>query len=314
MISVLYMLIHNNVSGETHMKKVLLIAGLQEQYYYAPFLEACRNIDIHICDPSRYPLESSLMIRQDGITGKIDGFIDTVKLDKGAITESSIQISEISTAWYLRENFIRSQKKNTPVNIRFSHNESRQALRALFSILECNWINRQEDIDKVNSNKLYQQTIAQKCGLSVPSTMVSNSFKDILSFSQEHDGLLLKVMGYIKLDEKGEEFLYSEVFSHDEICKSRESIEVCPLYAQQYVEKLYEYRIMVIGNRILACRIDSQSSEKTRIDWRHYDFDRVSHEMVDLPPETYGKLLSFMKSVNLKYGAIDMIYVSYYKR
>lgn len=64
---------------------------------------------------------------------------------------------------------------------------------------------------------------------------------------------------------------------------------------------------MVIGSQVLACRIDSQASEKTKIDWRHYDFDLVEHVNVQLPMEIKIRLLNFMKDVGLRYGAIDMI-------
>lgn len=64
---------------------------------------------------------------------------------------------------------------------------------------------------------------------------------------------------------------------------------------------------MAIGNRVLSCRIDSQASERTKIDWRHYDLDRVEHLEVELPRSVSNSILRFMQRVNLRYGAIDLI-------
>jgi glutathione synthase/RimK-type ligase-like ATP-grasp enzyme len=64
---------------------------------------------------------------------------------------------------------------------------------------------------------------------------------------------------------------------------------------------------MVIGNRILSCRIDSQASEATKVDWRHYDFKNVEHLQIELPDEVRKKLHRFMNAIGLKYGAIDLI-------
>ena len=127
------------------------------------------------------------------------------------------------------------------------------------------------------------------------------------NFSDPEEGLLLKSIGYIKLDEEGRKFLYSQRFSHSEIVESAEAIRRCPIFCQEYVQKLYEYRVMVIGNRVLACRIDSQASEKTKVDWRHYDFENVEHSPVELPLGIQENLLRFMKMIGLQYGAIDLI-------
>ncbi len=64
---------------------------------------------------------------------------------------------------------------------------------------------------------------------------------------------------------------------------------------------------MVIGSQILSCRIDSQASSKTIIDWRHYDITNVEHKHVDLPEDIQNKLQNFMKMIDLRYGAIDLI-------
>jgi glutathione synthase/RimK-type ligase-like ATP-grasp enzyme len=64
---------------------------------------------------------------------------------------------------------------------------------------------------------------------------------------------------------------------------------------------------MVIGSRVLSCKIDSQASEATKIDWRHYDFVNVKHTAVNLPDDIQQKLLRFMQAVGLRYGAIDMV-------
>lgn len=292
-----------------HAKNILLIAGLGERYYFDPFLDACSsvNINIHICDPSRYPIEASVCAVQDNL-GSIDGYIDTVQLQDGIVEKSQISLLDIDTAWYLRENYTRnSEEPPVTMESRFIVNESRQALRAIFSVLQCQWINSQESIERVSSNKLYQQLIASRCGLRVPQTIISNNAMRVQNFSDSSDGLLVKSIGYTRLDNDGRLALYSEFFSHEEVLSSHSSITVCPLYGQEYVEKLYEYRVMVIGSRVLACRIDSQASSKTKIDWRHYDLDNVEHKDVDLPEDVQCKLLNFMGMAGLRYGAIDMI-------
>lgn len=290
------------------MKNVLLIAGLSEQYYFGPFLEACKNkdIEIHICDPSRYPTHATLCAIQDEM-GNIDGFMDTVLLQNESIKESRISLSDIHVAWYLREGFENSSKLKGGIEFRFSKNETRQALRAIFSTLKCKWVNKMEAIDCVNSNKFYQQFIAANCGLLTPKTIISNNHKNVYEFSDPQKGSLFKSIGYTKLDKEGELALYSERFSYEEIANSSNAIKACPVYGQEYVEKLYEHRVMVIGSNVMSCRIDSQASKKTVTDWRHYDFENVEHKYVQLPSHIQDRLRNFMTTISLKYGALDLI-------
>lgn len=290
------------------MRNVLLIAGLDEQYYFQPFVEACtdKEIAVHVCDPSRYPEHASFCIIQNE-NGDMRGHLDTIRLTGGSCEKMTLPLSEIHIAWYVRENYTSPNHHALDLESRFSHNETRQALRALFSVLSCTWINKSESIDLLNSNKLYQQMIAARCGLLVPKTIVSNSPSDVENFSDPHEGLLLKTIGYIRLDDAGECALYSERFSYSEIVDGATAIRSCPIYGQEYVAKRYEHRVMIIGRRVLSCRIDSQASSMTQVDWRHYDFGNVEHKWVSLPRVVEEKLLRFMNAVDLRYGAIDMI-------
>lgn len=290
------------------MKNILLIAGMQEQYYFQPFLEACknRNVTVYICDPSKYPVSATFYVTQDN-SGQIDGRIDTILIDGNSVSDASIAISDIHVAWYLRENHTQSRVFSQNIETKFAENETRQALRSLFSVLKCKWVNKSESIDRVNSNKLYQQLIATRCGLSVPKTIISNNSVEVGKFSDVENGLLLKSIGFTKLDDQGDYALYSERFSHEELIINDLAIRFCPVYGQEYVEKRYEYRVMVIGKRVLSCRIDSQASSMTKVDWRHYDFENVEHKQVDLPITLQEKLLRFMDEVDLRYGALDLI-------
>ncbi|KKT38821.1 MAG: RimK domain protein ATP-grasp [Parcubacteria group bacterium GW2011_GWA2_44_13] len=290
------------------MKNILIIAGLGERYYFEPFLQACtgKKIRIGVFDPDCFPSDLSIHVTMDN-GGKIAGSMDVLEYYSGEFKKIRLSISDINGAWYLRENTIHPKKKDVSVEDKFCANESRGAVRSLLSSLECRWVNRKDVVDFLASNKFFQQKIAGQCGLSVPRTAISNDPKCLEQFSDPQDGLLLKPIGYMKLDKAGKKCLYSQRFSHKELVGSPSSIRRCPVFSQEYVKKRCEHRVMVIGEKILSCRIDSQASEKTMIDWRHYDFERVMHEQVVLPLVIQQKLLRFMEEIELRYGAIDMI-------
>ncbi len=289
------------------MKNVLFIAGLKEEYYYLPFVEACkgRNVAIYLFDPSRFPEQAIVSVICDGpITS---GFIDVIKYVGNEHKDVRLPILDINIAWHLRESTNFLEKENGGIEKRFARNESRAALRSFFSILPCVWVNRKDNVDRLSSNKLYQQLIAQKCGLLTPRTLISNDSVSVAEFPVSDRDILLKSMGYIKLDDNGEYFLYSQRFTSNELKEAEKAIRCCPIFAQEYIEKSCEHRVMVIGDRVLSCKINSQASEKTKTDWRHYDFENVAHTASELPLPVQDSLRRFMSEVGLRYGAIDLI-------
>lgn len=290
------------------MKNVLLVAGRSESYYYLPFVTACRgkSICIHVLEMDNYPKYSILNVSL-GKGGIVNGFIEVRRFIDGGVEENfRLNIKDIHIAWYLREAAF-ERSKDEGLETRFAENEARVALRSLLSVLDCAWVNRQETLDLLKSNKLYQQLVAERVGFCTPRTLVSNDPSEVVRFSKDENGLLLKTIGYMRLDEKGETFLYSQRFEHDEIASSGPAIRSCPVYAQEYVKKRYEYRVMVIGKQVLTCRIDSQSCDSTKVDWRHYDFERVAHTCAELPVSIQQRLVEFMQKIGLRYGALDLI-------
>lgn len=291
------------------MIDVLIISSLSQRYYYDAFVQECDSVGIRvgILDPDEFIEKHHLIDLSFDSTG-LRGSIEVVKLGQDHNTTVMADISVIKVAWYLRvdRKFRISEIEETAE--RFKCSESLWALESLFSGLPCPWINTFQAIDRINCNKLIQQINAEKNDIRTPKTVLSNSSKKVIEFCSDNGGeLLFKTIGYTKLDPEGKTAIYSEVFNEDELRRNESAIRVCPVYAQEYIPKLYEYRVMVIGEEVLACRIDSQSSEKTLIDWRHYDFANVSHTKFDLSEKLKLNLINFMHSVDLNYGAIDMI-------
>jgi len=292
------------------MKTILLITSEKERYYFEPFLDAATKVDglrILIFDPALFPskLQLAVYITPDG---KVLGHIDaqSYEVDK----EPSIvrvRIEEVNIGWFLRPRQPIPSQVSSEIEAKFATSESCAALDALYAVVPWRWINSKRVIRFIENNKAYQQLIAVQSGLAIPKTLVSNDPLSVQTYARQENGLLLKTFSYTDIGTKEGVFFYSNIFSEEEIANAPKAIQECPIFAQEYIQKKCEYRVMVIGNRILACRIDSQSSDKTKIDWRHYDFEKVAHDACELPKNVQSALLRFMSHIELKYAAIDII-------
>lgn len=290
------------------MANVLFVASRAEDYYFLPFVDAARKRGVVVCllDPGRLPHEATLAVHMSGVSS-LSGHLDVLQYDaRGAAQPARVSLGSISGAWYIREGDSRD-RSFAGLEERFARNETRGAFRSLLSVLPCPWINSYESCERVLSNKLLQQVLAARCGLKTPRTLMSNEPVAVKRFAEEVDGLLVKSIGYIHLHESREYALYSERFDLREIVESEEAVRHCPVFGQEYIEKACEHRVMVIGDEVLSCRIDSQASDRTRIDWRHYDFERVAHVRSELPPSVQAALRRFMQAADLRFGAIDLI-------
>lgn len=62
----------------------------------------------------------------------------------------------------------------------------------------------------------------------------------------------------------------------------------------------------MVGFEVLCCKIDSQASPRTELDWWHYNFDQRTHEPAEPPAEVAAQLIALCQHYGLVYGAIDL--------
>ena len=94
--------------------------------------------------------------------------------------------------------------------------------------------------------------------------------------------------------------------SVDELERRRDQIEICPTQFQSRIDKKYELRVTVVGQRVFAVKIDTQATELTKVDWRVHA-DLCPHSVYELPMKIHDFCLRFLKEFDLDYGAFDFI-------
>jgi glutathione synthase/RimK-type ligase-like ATP-grasp enzyme len=86
-------------------------------------------------------------------------------------------------------------------------------------------------------------------------------------------------------------------------------VALSPSIFQPYIEKAYELRCVVMGEKIFTAKLNSQAHEGTRLDWRAGDVQdaQVEHEVYDLPERVEAGLHRLMRSFGINFASIDMI-------
>jgi len=188
----------------------------------------------------------------------------------------------------------------------FCVQESRAAFLGSLLSHDARWMSHPAAIWQAEF-KPFQLSVAVDCGLRIPRTLITNDPAEIRTAFADFDGMIVKPVRTGFIVNEGQEFsIYtSRVLKEHlaEIDRARWS----PAIYQELVPKRFDIRVTIVGERIFAVAIDSQSDPTATVDWRQTQNPELPHYSVSLPDAIVRRLLDMMKRLDLSFGAVDLI-------
>ena len=186
--------------------------------------------------------------------------------------------------------------------------EGEEFLRSLTVLPDIRWVNNPQRIRSAQ-HKIPQLELARRLGLNIPKSLVTMDPDQALRFCEECGwSVICKSLSTTTVTVHGEpRNIYTHAPLRAEIESHIDRVRYGLTFFQQYVPKAFELRITIIGERVFACKIDSQKYEESSIDWRLVDPFTLDHQEVQLPQEVTDALVALLRSSGLSFGAIDMI-------
>jgi glutathione synthase/RimK-type ligase-like ATP-grasp enzyme len=222
--------------------------------------------------------------------------------------KSRVDFGDIRSIWYRRPvPPIPSSEITDPVAQEFIVAESKAMLDSIWRNLDCFWVSHPDSLSKAE-HKLYQLKVAQEIGFELPPTIVTNSPEVAQAFYTNQDrAVIYKPLHQGRLV-RGEaiSLIYTNPIEPEE-ARHLEAVTYAPSLFQAYVPKHVEIRVTVIGRQVFAVEIRSQDQTDSRHDWRRGDATALHHELHSLPPSVESKCVALVRTLNLAFGAIDMI-------
>lgn len=245
-----------------------------------------------------------------GSSLKVELLINSGKFECTLFDENKniLRLSEVKSIWYRRPNRFNLNIKD-PVQKNFCESELLDFLNGLwFSTDGVLWLNNPYNLEKAKK-KVLQLNIAREIGLKIPKTLITNNSKRVEEFFMECNGkIIYKTMkeSFLGYEDKG--FHIPTTLLQREHLQKLILISSTPSLFQEYIEKSYEVRITIVGNRIFAAKIDSQSNPLTSIDWRHPDLiNKIPYEPISIPEEVTVQCHRLMDVLGIQFGALDFI-------
>jgi hypothetical protein len=275
---------------------VLIITNDHDEHADAVIVELNkRDVPVFRFHPEDFPQACSVSIEiQDG---RIQGELRN--------SEHQVAFDDICAAWFRRSrNLFEGPLSMTSEKLdNYVKAQSTATVSAVCANLHTRWVSHPFHLRRAEVKAL-QLAEASKAGLKIPHTLISNdparatTFVDALG---EADCAIKPLVAVGVTDEQGYRLPLTTTLPPGH---SLESVALAPTILQPYVDKAFELRCVVIGERIFCAKLDSQANEDTRIDWRG---GNPEHEIFALPEEVEASLRRLMDSFELSFASLDMI-------
>lgn len=187
----------------------------------------------------------------------------------------------------------------------YSAMEWQSALEGLYFALDEKWLNSPRHISSAE-NKIRQLALATRLGFRVPATLVSNSHQAVKDFCAGRS-VIGKPLRQALLQLDGAESVVFTTRIHVDDSTDQRSVAATPIIVQEEVPKRFDIRVTVVGDRVFAATIDSQSFAETQVDWRRSSRTDLEHQTHSLPDSVEAMCVGLTRALELRFGAIDLV-------
>lgn len=224
-------------------------------------------------------------------------------------TSYIIDFSKISVVWARKKTHkifddiidksFNSKSYNQINFARFLSMERNTILKILLrKIKRVKWIDHFDITNNLNKIEVLQ--VAQKVGLEIPNTIVTNNMSMLPSCNLISKPIY-EATGFIENN--------GSYITHTQKVDSGTELKIDISLFQTEISKKYELRVFYLDGIFFTMAIFSANNEKTKTDFRIYDFKKPNRMVpYKLPEKIENKIRILMNDLELKHGSIDMIY------
>ena len=258
-------------------------------------------------DLDRFPRDYDFHFTVTTQGQRLNGFITDLT------TQTRIQLDQVTAVWLRKPGeYAWRDPDISPQEAAFGHDECEHILMSMLYSLDCYWMSHPMYIRGAQW-KGEQLQRAARMQFDIPSSVISNCGDPVKTFRKNSaDGIIFKALSSPSLaaeqvapEERSTQGLNTTLID-DEMANDLDAISYMPGHFQHCIEKQYELRVTVIGEKVFAARINSQQDDRTKIDFRDYSAD-IKYESASLSDELTQRCKDFVHSYGLNYGAIDLI-------
>jgi glutathione synthase/RimK-type ligase-like ATP-grasp enzyme len=194
-----------------------------------------------------------------------------------------------------------------PEGRRFAESELRYALDGALLSLDAYWLNHPL-ANRRARHKPLQLSLAAREGLALPETCVTRDPTEIRELYRRWDGRMIgKLVAGPPAGESAEDMyvVYTTRLEEGDL-SSDAALSAAPAIYQRLVEKAYDLRVTLVGDRVFPCRINSQEREDASTDWRARQGELV-YEPCEIDDDLADRCRSLARRLGIDFAGMDFI-------
>lgn len=260
-----------------------------------------RGAEVFRFDYAEYPRQASLSIQHTGRSKR-------VLLTQGGKT---VDLVACTAGWLRRPGKpITGGRIANATLAGYAEEECMRVLVDTWNTLDIPWLPGPIHAIRRADCKQLQLALAAELGLEIPDTLITSDPAAFLEFYRKHEGQIIDKLPSTTLAASvrtGRELMrFTQAVSTRDLGYAQR-LRHSPVLFQAKVPKRVELRITVVGQSVLAAEIHSQSTKRTQLDWRRYDWGHTPYRAHRLPDRIRRACLDLVARLGLRFGAIDMI-------
>jgi ATP-grasp ribosomal peptide maturase len=254
-----------------------------------------RRVPVFRCDTAWFPRRLTL-----------DATLDQSQwIGKLRTRHREVALQDVRSVWYRRPTAFQFPDGMSEPERRHAFMEAKYGLGGVLASLPALWVNhpaREADA----SYKPRQLAVASRCGLDVPRTLVTNDADALRAFADDVAGdVVIKPLGSMYVFEEGQIKVAHTHLLSDADLTDLAGIDVTAHLLQEWIDKAYEARLTVVGDRIYVAAIHAGSAAG-RVDWRT-DYDALTYRVIEAPDSVVSGVRAYMHEFGLVFGAFDFV-------
>lgn len=186
--------------------------------------------------------------------------------------------------------------------------ESIAALEGFLDALQdAHWVNDLQR-QRAAENKQRQLRLAERAGLRVPRTLVTNDPASVRQFFAETEGqTVAKLLHPISISMGAvKPFVYTNRVREEDLA-GVDALRYSPMVFQELIPKACELRVAYVAGETFVGALDASGTSRGQTDWRRVAPEECRWQKAQLPTEIARGLQALMSELGLVFGAVDLI-------
>jgi len=214
----------------------------------------------------------------------------------------TVRLEEVRAVYYRRPRLPQVAETLTEPHRSWAADQALAGLLGTLYALPITWVNR-PDVDGIASHKPGQLPLAAACGLRTPRTLITTDPEAARAWCKTIDGpVVCKPLmgGPLNYPDGRRNRVLTNLIDPADI---DDTVALTAHLFQEWIPKQHEVRLTVVGTRMFAAEIHT-NSDIGRIDWRG-DYDSLQYKPCSAPEPVRQGVLGWLRHFGLNFGAFD---------